>query len=531
MASFYGRANGEGGNDLKRLTKRNLVIGLTFLFVLASCTLAFAATPAFTMKAPLPQAVGIADKPYSDYTETDCRVCHGSNTADLHHMTPTALDTTDPTKGCVACHTLTAQGTIATPINRNCFGCHPTSWHHTTQAAQAGTCTACHDPAILAEQGAGLVPPEAPTYTASEVTPQPIDCANCHNDFNPDWNPETQSGTPNTADPNSISHHGAMNTCGFCHDAVGDPITGGVAIRMCESCHTITTLHTITAHTDSNDKCVGCHGTYIASLPPVNSPIAASVSGLDKTSAKPFDYVVISGANFGTIADQASVVLTKTDALGNVINKFAPISSLTEDSIRAMIPSDAEAGNYSIYVRVGGKNTNNTAFTVVNAPYITPGIGKSGDVLSIKGNNLTVGMTTLAVRFVQGSYVSVVTPTVASGSLQVTVPAGMVAGKYLVSVTNDIGVSNTVTFTIGAAPKINSVLPGSAAVGKTTVIYGSNLSLGTKPTVKFGTVSAVVKTYSATKVYVTVPAMAAGATQITLNNGFGDSNAIKFTVK
>lgn len=526
-----------------RLTKRSLVLTLTVLFLLATCSIALAAgLPAFTMDG-VPQEVGIQDKPYSAFSETDCRACHGINTADLHHMTPTALDTSDATKGCIACHTLTAQNYIATPINRACTSCHSTSWHHTTGAAQSGTCTACHDPAILAEMGTGLGA-EQPTYTPSAVTPTPTDCANCHNEFNPDWNPATQSGSPNDADPNGVSHHQAMapdfqdnRNCAFCHDNVASPITT-VPVRICESCHTINTLHTIVGHTSSpdadgvlqpdNNKCIGCHGTYMSTLPTITATTTPSVLSADKTSAKSLDYVVVEGTNFGMYADKASVVLTN-----GTLTKYAPISSLNDGEIRAMIPTMA-AGNYDMFVRVGGKDSNKIGFTVVTPPRIStiaPAIGKSGDELTISGTNLALGASTLTVKFVQGSTVKTATPTLANGTLKVAVPTGMIAGQYMVTVNNAIGSSNAVTFTIGALPKINSALPGQAAIGKTTVLYGSNLSLIGKPVVKIGTYDAIVSSWSATKVYVIVPTMPKGLTTITLNNGYAASNALRFTVK
>lgn len=520
---------------MKKSTKITMIFGLTMIVLLATCVMAMAGTPAFTMKAPLPQDVGILDKAYVDFTVTDCRNCHGSNTADLHHMTATALDTSDPTRGCIGCHELTEEGTIATPINRDCFGCHDTSWHHIAPAANAGTCTACHDTAILAEQGTGLVAPEKPTYDVSLVTPKPIDCANCHNDFNLSWDPTTQSGTTNQNDPNQISHHGTVKTCYFCHDSDQGP-TGGMSIRMCESCHTITTLHTIKQHTDSNDKCLGCHGTYMAELPPMASAAAPSVDGLDVTTQKFMGYVVVSGENFGATADTGKVYLRSSD--GDV---SAPASYWTESEVRFMVPDSTKlaAGNYDVVVKTGGKESNIKTLTVVANPYIsgiTPAMGLASTAttpveITLKGSGFATG-SDLAVVFAQGSFRTTVVPQLdATGDLIVQVPVGLVAGKYQVLVTNSIGTSNPVYYTVGAAPKINLLTPSATSVGKTVIVYGSNLSLGSKPVVKFGTTDAAVKTFTATKVYVTVPSMAAGATTVTVNNGFATSAPAKFTVK
>lgn len=535
---------------MSKFYKRNLIMGLTVLFLLASCAFAFAADiPAYTMKAPIPQDVGILDKLYENFTEADCRNCHGVNTADLHHMTATALDTSDPTKGCIACHKQNADGTIATPISRACSDCHPTSWHHTTAAAQAGTCTACHEPSLLSDQGTGFAEDIFPTYNPSDVTPSVKDCANCHNDFNLAWDPTTQSGG---SDPNSLSHHGIkLGECLMCHDFGNiNPITNGVQIRVCESCHTVPSLHTIAAHTDNNNKCLGCHGTYISGEIPVNSTVAPTTSGVDKTSARQLDYVVISGANFGAYIDRVKVYLGDSLDPAAATVATAPISSMNDSEIRVMIPTAAPLGTHYIWVNVNGQPSNKQSVTVVSAPKITtlsagtpngnlisvgPSAsipsGKFGDTVVLQGTNLTTGIGSLTVTMVNGSTKATITPTAIQNGFQFVLPK-LIPGKYLVRVSNSYGISNSVDFIVGETPKITSVQPSSVALGKTTVIYGSNLNIGVKPTVTIGGVSATVGTASATKVYVTVPTtVAKGTRAVVINNGFANSLLKNITVK
>jgi hypothetical protein len=39
----------------------------------------------------VPQNIGIMDKTYPEFTEPDCRLCHGTSTAVRHHNTEPAL--------------------------------------------------------------------------------------------------------------------------------------------------------------------------------------------------------------------------------------------------------------------------------------------------------------------------------------------------------------------------------------------------------------------------------------------------------
>src|SRR4030043_100196 len=66
----------------------------------------------------VPQNIGIKDKPYRDFTELDCRECHGWSTAVRHHNTEPALS-----GNCVfgggGCHAV-----LVLPVVRDCQMCH-----------------------------------------------------------------------------------------------------------------------------------------------------------------------------------------------------------------------------------------------------------------------------------------------------------------------------------------------------------------------------------------------------------------------
>src|SRR4030042_3347034 len=107
----------------------------------------------------VPQNIGIKDKPYRDFTELDCRECHGWSTAVRHHNTEPALS-----GNCVfgggGCHAV-----LVLPVVRDCQMCHTSDpnvypefyavWgdlgnpHHKTDLANTGQCNQCNDPNLV----------------------------------------------------------------------------------------------------------------------------------------------------------------------------------------------------------------------------------------------------------------------------------------------------------------------------------------------------------------------------------------------
>ena len=128
----------------------------------------------------VPQNIGIKDKPYRDFTELDCRECHGENTAVRHHNTePAMMGKCLYSQG--GCHDSGLPGYI----ERDCQICHTSNpnvypefyavWgdlgnpHHKTDLANTGQCNQCHDPNLVVE--AYSVPP--PIYAPGRTTPTP----------------------------------------------------------------------------------------------------------------------------------------------------------------------------------------------------------------------------------------------------------------------------------------------------------------------------------------------------------------------
>ncbi len=540
----------KGGTYVKRMKKITLLIGLTILVTLAFSGVAFAAQ--FTMPG-VPQDAGIADKPYSEFEVSECRVCHGDNTADRHHNNdlakpdPVTLET-----HCNACHKV-VDGKLqtGTEFDRNCFNCHTSSPHHTTYWATGGECTKCHSGSVLADPGTGLVAPEKPEYAVSLITPTPKSCTNCHSDY-------PTVGT----DSNEQSHHDALapdmtnlTNCNFCHDFT---LTRVVApIRMCESCHTISSLHNIDGHVYNvdpdtgekvfdNNRCVGCHSDYVDDLPPMY-PLPPNLIELEKNAAKSFEYIYIYGEGFDVPGDKAAVYFEAEDGT----QTKASYNIWYDDQIRIMVPNVAP-GDYTIFVTTPAGESDRLPFNVIQPPVIkglTPNKGLAGSQVTIKGTGFLNNTSEVKFSTSGGSFTLTQDDDGVLGSteFQVVDDATIIAtvpkaapSAFLVTVTTDAGKSNAATFTIGLAPNITYLSPSSGNVGKTVIIYGTNFGT-TKGTVKFvdgtKTYSATITYWTSTRVYVTVPAIpkpttgTTKAVSLVLNNGIGDSKAMAFTVK
>jgi hypothetical protein len=270
----------------------------------------------------VPQNMGIEDKPYSAFTEANCRTCHGASTTGIHHSTQPALE-----ERCLigqgGCHDVIPDPPAVEPV-RDCKICHTGDetvypelyavWgdlgypHHNSELAETGQCDACHEHVVEAY----TVPP--PSYLPSSTTPSPASCENCHfwddpvdptihgNGHIMSWGTFGFMMHPDKValgfDPDNLPSKGThMETggqvysqCYFCHS--DNIIEGGnwdpydaKTIRFCENCHTIELLHDNPEHRDTNsiytvngipnqqvtaeEKCTACHETdLLRSYPP-----------------------------------------------------------------------------------------------------------------------------------------------------------------------------------------------------------------------------------------------------------------------
>jgi hypothetical protein len=252
----------------------------------------------------VPQNIGIIDKTYPEFTELDCRECHGFSTAVRHHNTQWALES-----NCLYCHN---EFPVLVPPERNCQVCHNDTWvkhpntygfpHHRTDWANSGQCNQCHDPSLVVE--AYSVSP--PSYPPGPNTPTPASCENCHFWDDP-VNPTIHgTGHIETRGPTGAGMHPLKLALGF--DPVNLPSMGTheeingmvytqcalchwsepgnqwdtspynpLAIRFCENCHTMDLLHANPEHVNTNNiytvngvpnqevtgsvKCMACHGS------------------------------------------------------------------------------------------------------------------------------------------------------------------------------------------------------------------------------------------------------------------------------
>jgi hypothetical protein len=165
-----------------------------------------------------------------------------------------------------------------------------------------------------------------------------------------------------------------------------------------------------------------------------------------------------------------------------------------------------------------------------NAPVISslnPTSGVWGATVIISGSNfgtmpsVTFNGTVATVKYAKGSVIACYVPTGAS------------TGPVIVTVTG-AGSSNGVTFTVtSSSPTISNIYPAEGTVGSTMYINGANFGAtqGTS-TVKFGTFTATILSWSATSISVTVPAgLTNGNTyQVQVNVPPATSNTIGFLV-
>ncbi|HVO83849.1 MAG TPA: IPT/TIG domain-containing protein, partial [Syntrophobacteria bacterium] len=107
-----------------------------------------------------------------------------------------------------------------------------------------------------------------------------------------------------------------------------------------------------------------------------------------------------------------------------------------------------------------------------------------------------------------------------------TVPTGAVTGKIRVTTPAGFGES-AANFTVVPAPQFNALnpfTPRSGFVGTAVSINGTNFNVDspTPPQVFFGTFAAVVTTFTATSIQVTVPAGGPGTVSLRVRTSGGE---------
>ena len=227
-----------------------------------------------------------------------------------------------------------------------------------------------------------------------------------------------------------------------------------------------------------------------------------TITSFSPTSATTGQTVTITGTNF-TGATAAS--------FGGIAATSFTVVSAT--SITALVGTGA-SGNISVTTTNG--NASISGFTFISAsptPTITsftPTSGKTGQVVTITGTNLT-GATAVSFGGTAATTFTVVNAT----SINATVGAG---ASGTVSVTTASGTGTLAGFTYLPPPTITSFSPTSAGTGQIVTITGTNFTGATA--VSFGGTAATSFTVvSATSITAVVGAGTTGNVRVTTSNG------------
>ncbi len=256
----------------------------------------------------------------------------------------------------------------------------------------------------------------------------------------------------------------------------------------------------------------GSTGTiYVRLNGPAPYPIITSFT---PTSGSQGTTVTITGTNLSGATSVSFNGVTTTTIVNN-----------TATSLTVQVPTGATTGYLSVTTAAGTSAPSADPFTVVPPPVIssfTPTSGPQGSYVTITGTNLT---GTTVVRF-NGTPSSVITNNTAT-SLSVQVPAGATTG--LISLTNPGGTAtSSASFTVTATPVLTSIVPGSAPVGGTVVLNGSNLA-GTR-SITFGGNVDVTSGFAVNAAGTQITGIVVPAGAVTGNVTVGFSNGLPFTV-
>ncbi len=433
----------------RRSLASTLKIGL--LMVLACVTLGWANVP----PPPVNQNLGIPDSTFNNLNKLNCAYCHAPEKlsaedraqigwtfeaptmkdgiiADRHHLrvvkgmimsehTQAPFGEPGQPYECFSCHKI-ENGEMINNF-KNCTNCHTqmenASVHHVTEQAQALNCKHCHGARVDNPNDGHFIPHGR---TPTMVTPRTSNgkgpngegaCTFCHNS-----GVDEVSGIE--VKSNAVNHHstgiGQVGVsdldCTLCHDRAGSDW----AIRRCENCHGIKSIHSI--QTDSNGDgqiivgkespyfghigndttdCLGCHGgiLQIASMGAPGAPVTPELTDLSvfKVIAGSSETITVSGKSLTSVVKTSSGTqtqksdITLTDSDGKVIN-LTP-ESISLSSIDVKIPADLAPGNYYLRAKkvAGSMESESNPMNLVILPYITISeVTTSNDMIVIAGS-------------------------------------------------------------------------------------------------------------------------------------------------
>ncbi len=234
------------------------------------------------------------------------------------------------------------------------------------------------------------------------------------------------------------------------------------------------------------------------------------ITGLTPTAALVNDRVTVTGFNL----TESAVPTVRVGAVGATVVTAAPTS------VTFTVPAAAITGRITVMTTAAALSP--TELIVIRPPTVasfSPAAGPVGTTVTVSGTNLG---TATGVTFNGGGVaaVTIVSPT----SLRVVVPPGATTGR--IGVINPAGSAQSVGV-FRAAPRITLLSPGAAVPGEAVTITGFNLTAGAAlPTVRVGSVAAVVSGATPTSATLIVPATATtNRVSVTTVDGTGSSDA------
>ncbi len=415
-------------------TRLSGILAMSLTMILALVVVSWATVP----PPPVNQVIGIPDGVFNNLDEAGCRACHGDSSIvnpgsvpDRHHLIvgDTIIDPTAAPHGtpgdlyeCLSCHELEWDPGTSSYVFvnfRDCLLCHVqvagvASVHHMTAAANAQDCKACHGQIDNPLDGHYV-----PTYDPSMVTPLTGigtgaggegGCAFCHAAGTDDVSGFVVSTNADTHHGTGIGQVGSGSTlpCITCHavDAIGTL----EAIRGCEVCHGVGSLHNIQAdspnpanpgtivpgledaywgHIGHNDDCNGCHANAAITAAPYSGAVAPNISELSAyrvTGGSPTT-ITVTGSAFtnqvvgpdGPIDLFSDIILTGVD---DAETTLVP-DTISEASMMVTIPADLAPGNYDLRAIKGPQTSNCVNLSVMPAVIVTSATCKDGIVTII----------------------------------------------------------------------------------------------------------------------------------------------------
>jgi RHS repeat-associated protein len=232
--------------------------------------------------------------------------------------------------------------------------------------------------------------------------------------------------------------------------------------------------------------------------------------------------VTITGTNLGDSQDYDQVTFNGATATPTIVS---------ETTLVALVPSNATAGNVTVFVSVNGYSSGGVNFTVIPTPFVSqvsPNSGVSGTPVYIGGTNFGASQVSSSVTF---NGVPAASITSWSNAYIYAVPPSNVTTGPVVVVVNAIPSNSNNVFSV-TNPAIGSLLPPAAAAGATITINGSGFQPQSGQTIQvlFNGVSFTPNQFSTTSVLAQIPNNATSG-PVTVVVGGISSNNVNFTVE